>query len=173
MSAKGTKIQCNHCGKSWTMNVFGELKADQGETEFAHIPDWYEWERSNVAREVREGIYTTGTLPVTAHTLPNVVHHLLGEGTLIHDMNGFHVSGTDIDGEPFSEDIPVPARYSCHVEYDYKKFGDCLDVSTLDDTWFLHPHDCKFSLTKIALATEELFFAYRESIGKPCRPGLA
>ena len=59
------------------------------------------------------------------------------------------------------------------VEYNYHKYGDCLDVSTLNDTWFLAPRKCKFSLTKIALATEELYFHYRRSIGKECKPGLA
>ena len=32
---------------------------------------------------------------------------------------------------------------------------------------------CEFSVTKMALATEELYFAYRRRIGKPCKPGLA
>ena len=49
--------------------------------------------------------------------------------------------------------------YSCHIEYDYFKKGDCIDLSTLDDTYYLFPKGKDFSVTKIALATEELFFA--------------
>ena len=173
MSSSGCELHCDHCGKTWTMSEFGELKANEGETEFCHIPDWYEWERLNVRKEIEEGKYTTGLLPVVVRSLPDVKHYLMGGGMLVHDMDGFHVSGVDKDGDPFEENIPVPARYSCHVEYNYHKYGDCLDVSTLNDTWFLAPQKCKFSLTKIALATEELYFHYRRSKGKECKPGLA
>ena len=45
MSSSGTSIKCNSCGKSWSMTEYGQLVADNCETEFSHIPDWYEWER--------------------------------------------------------------------------------------------------------------------------------
>ena len=41
------------------------------------------------------------------------------------------------------------------------------------DTWYTYPKVPGCSVTKMALATEELYFAYRRSIGKPCKPGLA
>ena len=175
MDSRGTELFCKACGKRWTMSELGQLSAEDGETEFAHIPDWYEWERENVRREVREGTYSTGPMPVTVDSLPNAKRFLrLGEGTMIHDMNGFRVRGTDFDGDPFEMEKTVPSLYSCHIEYEYLgKHGDCVDLNTLEDTWYIYPHDCEFSVTKMALATEELYFAYRESIGRPCRPGLA
>ena len=175
MDSRGTELFCKACGKRWTMSELGQMSAEDGETEFAHIPDWYEWERENVRREVREGTYSTGPMPVTVDSLPNAKRFLrLGEGTMIHDMNGFRVRGTDFDGDPFEMEKTVPSLYSCHIEYEYLgKHGDCVDLNTLEDTWYIYPHDCEFSVTKMALATEELYFAYRESIGRPCRPGLA
>ena len=175
MSTEGNRIRCDACGKVWTMSEIGELSAEQGETEFPHIPDWYEWERKNVRSEIESGTYSAGKLPVRVDSLPNsrkFIH--LGEGTMVHDMNGFTVRGTDTDGDPFEMIKPVPSLYSCHIEYEYLgKFGDCVDLNTLEDTWYIYPHDCDFSVTKIALATEELYFAYMRSIGKPCKPGLA
>ena len=108
-------------------------------------------------------------------SLPNAKRFiLLGEGTLRHDMNGFHVTGTDGDGDPFSMEKSVPSMYSCHIEYEYLgKFGDCVDLNTLDDTWYIYPHGEDFAVTKMALATEELYFAFRRNEGKPCKPGLA
>lgn len=53
------------------MTELGELEAVSGETVFSHIPDWYEWERVNVRREVEEGTYSSGELPVHVDTLPN------------------------------------------------------------------------------------------------------
>ncbi|MBQ2544112.1 MAG: hypothetical protein II556_04105, partial [Bacteroidales bacterium] len=70
--------------------------------------------------------------------------------------------------------IPVPSAYSCHIEYNYLgKWGDCVDLNTLEDTWYTYPKVPNCSVTKMALATEELYFAWRRSIGKPCKPGLA
>ena len=157
------------------MTELGELRADEGETEFSHIPDWYEWERENVRREVEAGSYSTGVLPVRVDSLPNARRFLrLGEGTMVHDMNGFAVRGTTPEGEPFEMIKTVPSLYSCHIEYEYLgKYGDCVDLNTLEDTWYIYPHDCDFSVTKMALATEELYFAHRRSIGRPCEPGLA
>lgn len=175
MTSQGARLRCEACGKSWLMSELGELAAEQGETEFSHIPDWYEWERRCVRQEVEAGTYSTGELPVRVDSLPNADRFLpLGEGVMVHDMNGFTVRGVTQEGQPFEMVKTVPTLYSCHIEYEYLgKFGDCVDLNTLEDTWYIYPHDCDFSVTKMALATEELYFAHRRKIGRPCAPGLA
>ena len=177
MSSQGTFLKCDACGKQWNMSELGELEAVNGETEFSHIPDWYEWERENVKREVAEGTYSSGELKVKVDTLPNAKRFIrLGEGTMVHDMNGFTVRGIDVDGDPFEMIKTVPSLYSCHIEYEYLgKFGDCVDLNTLEDTWYIYPDPSKenFAVTKMALATEELYFAYRRAQGKEYEPGLA
>ena len=157
MDSEGAKIFCAACGKSWSMNELGELSADAGETEFSHIPDWYEWERANVRREVESGTYAV-TCPVRVESLPNADGYIhLGKGTLTHDMNGFSVQVSGPYGT-FEMKKPVPSLYSCHIEYNYLgKYGDCVDLNTLEDTWYCYPYDCDFSVTKFALATEELY----------------
>ena len=177
MSSKGTILKCEHCGKEWEMTELGELSAVSGKTEFSHIPDWYEWERENVRREVLSGTYSSGELKVRVDTLPNAKKFIhLGEGTLVHDMNGFTVRGIDVDGDEFEMIKTVPSLYSCHIEYEYLgKYGDCVDLNTLEDTWYIYPDvkDQEFSVTKMALATEELYFAYRKAQGIEYMPGLA
>ena len=176
MDSKGDEIFCRECGKRWKLSELMEIQAEEGETEFTHIPDWYEWERSNVRAEVEAGTYDSGVLQVHVDSLPNAKKFIrLGNGTLRHDMTGFHVRGTDVDGDPFGQDWPVPSLYSVHIEYEYLgKYGDCVDLNTLEDTWYTYPETAqKFSVTKMALATEELYCAYRRSTGKPCPPGLA
>lgn len=157
MRSEGTKLICSACGKSWTMSELGELSADNGETEFSHIPDWYEWERENVRREIEAGTYAI-TCPVRVESLPNAAGYIhLGEGTLTHNGEGFHVCVSGKHGE-FEMVKPVLSLYSCHIEYDYLgKYGDCVDLNTLEDTWYCYPHDCDFAVTKMALATEELY----------------
>ena len=164
MSSKGTILKCEACGKEWEMTELGELKALTGETEFSHIPDWYEWERANVKSEVEAGTYSTGELPVRVDSLPNAKKYIpIGEGTMVHDMNGFRVKVTDPDGDVHEMEKNVPSLYSCHIEYEYLgKFGDCVDLNTLKDTWYIYPDSkrCDFAVTKMALATEELYSAY-------------
>ena len=175
MTSEGTQLICKACGKRWNYTELGELEAVSGETEFRHIPDWYRWERQNVRREVENGTYSSGELPVHVNTLPNAKRFIrLGNGTLVHDMDGFTVRGTDTDGDPFEMIKPVPSLYSCHIEYEYLgKYGDCVDLNTLEDTWYIYPEDKPFSITKMVLATEELYQARRRAEGRPCPPGLA
>ena len=175
MASKGNELFCKHCGKRWSMAPNGVLSAVDGETEFSHVPDWYEWERARVREEVEAGTYSSGVLPVEVRSLPNSKDFIaLGKGTMVHDMDGFRVQVKDLLGREHTMEIPVASAYSVHIEYNYLgKWGDCVDLNTLTDTWYTYPKTKGFSVTKMALATEELYFAYRKSIGKPCQKGLA
>ena len=192
MRAEGSTLSCGACGSRWEMTELGELvpqgqdnsdalKSGQsgdpgwGSANTIHIPDWYEWERANVRRQVREGTYSSGLLPVTVESLPNAKRFIpLGRGTMLHDMTGFHVKVTDSEDRVHEMEKPVLSMYSCHVEYNYLfRHGDCVDLNTLDDTWYTYPDTDPFSVTKMALATEELYYLEREKAGRPCRSGLA
>ena len=166
MSSKGDTIRCEHCGKSWKMTELGELVANEGETEFFHIPDWYEWQRGNVRAEVREGRYR---FEAQCHvkSLPNgTKYYDIGNGTLIHDADGFRVSGTGKYGD-FEMERKSAGLEACHIEYNYLgKFGDCIDLNTLDDTFYIYPHGKNFAVTKIALATEEIYRLIKENSPK-------
>lgn len=175
MKSEGIRLSCQACGKVWEMSEYGQLAALEGETEFSHIPDWYEWERENVKKEVAAGTYSSGELPIRVKSLPNVKRFIdIGKGIMTHDMNGFKVTVTDKDGVTRTMEKSVPSLYSCHIEFEYLfKHGDCVDLNTLKDTWYTFPYDKPFSITKMALATEELYYDFRRKIGKPCRTGLA
>ena len=164
MSSSGSTLRCDYCGKAWEMDELGSLSAQQGETEFSHIPDWYEWERSNVRREVREGAYSLQA-EVRIESLPNAKGLVPFEkaGQLTHNGEGFTLSG-EYENEAFTVHWPVPAMYSCHIEYNFKNRGDSLDLSNNEDTFFVFPQGDQFALTKIALATEELYYLHEEKI---------
>lgn len=163
MHSEGTRLYCSECGKVWQMSEYGELIAQNGETEFSHIPDWYEWQREQVRHEVEDGSYYF-KCPVRVDSLPNAKGFIsLGEGELVHDMNGFRLTGS-YKGEPYGMELSAMAAYSCHIEYNYLgKHGDCIDLNTLQDTYYIYPKDCEFSVTKISLATEELYQKAREA----------
>lgn len=160
MNSKDHRIFCEHCGKSWELNYYGELVAENGETEFKYPTDWYKWEREQVKKEVVAGTYHF-ECDCYVNDLPNSKGFVrLGNAHMVHDMNGFTVEGIrDYDGEPFSMKIQAASQYAVHVEYRYKygAFRDCIDLNTLKDTWYVFPRNCDFSVTKISLATEEIY----------------
>ncbi len=168
METEGTKLRCKACGKTWVLSELNELTAEGGQTEFSHIPDWYEWERSNVRAEVEAGTYTSGELDVHVDSLPNAKGYVrLGNGKMVHDEKGFRVWGIDDQGMAFSMEIPAATQYSVHIEYEYLgKYGDCVDLNTLQDTWYVYPHGNDFAVTKMALATEELYQRIRREENK-------
>jgi 1-acyl-sn-glycerol-3-phosphate acyltransferase len=156
MVSSGSTLHCAHCGKTWEMSELGELSSDG--TGFSHIPDWYNWERKNVQEEVESGSYRFSDI-VRIDSLPNAKGFIpLGEGRLIHDMDGFVLTGKNFKDERFETRWAPKSLYSCHIEYNYlEKFGDCVCLNTLTDSYYIYPQGNAFSITKIALATEELF----------------
>lgn len=160
MDSKNDKVFCKYCGKSWTLNHYGELEANVGKTEFKFPTDWYAWEREQVKKEVQAGTYKL-ECQVDVNDLPNskgFVH--MGRGTMVHDMTGFHVKGKrDYDDKEFEMNIDAAGQYAVHVEYNYRfgKHRDCIDLNTIEDTWYIFPENCDFSVTKVSLATEEIF----------------
>ena len=162
MSSDGTVIRCNACGKEWQMNEFGQLQAVSGETKFSHIPDWYEWERAEVRKEVEAGTYGI-TCQAQVDALPNAKRYIdIGKAELTHDMTGFTLSGSYKD-EAYTVKLDAPSQYSVQIEYDYLgKKGDCVDLNTINDTLYVYPEGSDFSVTKMALATEELWKYYQE-----------
>ena len=157
MTGKGTTLSCRACGKSWEMDELGQLHATEGETEFTHIPDWYEWERSFVRGQIERGEYFFES-PVHVNALPNAKKYIpLGAATLKHDIEGFCLTG-EYKGEKYEVFLPSEKQYSVHIEYEYLgKYGDCVDLNTPDDTLYVYPEGEDFSVTKLSLATEEIY----------------
>ena len=166
MSSKGDTIKCESCGKAWRMTEFGELEAVNGETEFSHIPDWYEWQRANVRNEVREGRYYFEAECHVKSMPDGTRFYDIGNGTIIHDIDGFRLKGSGKYGD-FEMERKSGGLEACHIEYNYLgKYGDCIDLNTLDDTFYIYPHGDDFAVTKIALATEEIYRMIREKNAK-------
>ena len=157
MTSGKSTLRCESCGKSWEMSQLGQLSANEGETEFSHIPDWYEWERANVRREVEEGAYFQ-QMEVRVESLPNAKGFVVFKeaGILTHNMDGFRLTGV-YENEKYDLVWSATDLHSCHIEYNYMKRGDCIDLNKTDDTFYLFPNGDSFAITKIALATEELF----------------
>ncbi|MBE6574596.1 MAG: 1-acyl-sn-glycerol-3-phosphate acyltransferase [Ruminococcaceae bacterium] len=158
MNSKGTEIFCEECGKRWSLEENGELKALDGETEFAHIPSWFEWERENVRAEIERGEYHFED-EVEVYSLPRCRRfEKLGKGYVTHDPEkGFVLKGHH-RGEDYEIHRSPKATNSLHIEYDYCyiKPYDCFDISTENDSFYCYPTK-KNVITKLAFAVEELY----------------
>ncbi len=158
MNTSECEIYCENCGSRYQMNKYGRLLKNGAETEFSHIPDWYEWQRGCVKKEIDDGLYRLDT-KVEIHALPNGVNFIdCGIGRLVHDKDGFSLTFTDYDeAEEKTMHFPPLSMISVHTEYDYRKMGQCITLSTLDNTYFLFPKETGFNATKIQFATEYLY----------------
>lgn len=161
MCSNGTMLWCEHCGAKWEMDEYGRLHCLTGKDTFCHVPDWYNWERSEVRKQVEEGTYRFEDEAVLRlMTTAKKGFETLGDVKLIHDENGFTMTGT-VDGEEFHFNRSVSSMRSLHVEFDFKKRGvpapaDAIDLATLHETYFVFPKNAKNALTKLHFATEEL-----------------
>ena len=158
MASSGAELYCEKCGKRWYMNEDGSLSAKDGETEFSHIPDWFEWERTEVRREVREGTYSF-TDEVDVYSMPRCwKFEKLGRAKFSHTIDG----GLTIEGHYRNQDYrinraPLQAN-SLHIEYDFLRYIplDCIDISTENDSFYCYPTK-KNVITKLGFATEEIY----------------
>ncbi|MEA4890333.1 MAG: lysophospholipid acyltransferase family protein [Clostridiaceae bacterium] len=164
MDSAGDKLWCNHCKKEWTLTELGNLKAVNGETEFEHIPDWYEFQRLEVRQQIEAGTYEVND-EVDVDALPNAKGYInLGRGRLTHNLEGFKL---DVRNGLLKLEKTPASMYSCHIEYNYDLRGDCIDLSTLMDTYYIYPMSLHCCVTKIALATEELFSFHQRQAARP------
>jgi ssDNA-binding Zn-finger/Zn-ribbon topoisomerase 1 len=155
MDSKGHTLFCTSCNETYEMDVLGRLHNQNGNSIFTHIPDWFEWQRKMVRKEIEQNQYNV-KMDVVIESLPNSDgFYRLGDGELTHNENGFYLKG---DG--FEITKPVPANFGVHIEYDYFTKGDCISFSTLNDTFYIYPKDQSYSVTKFHFATEELFKYY-------------
>ena len=87
MASKGTKIFCTACGKRWNLNEDGTLSALEGDTEFSHVPDWFNWEREQVHQQIDSGTYAFED-EVEVYSLPRCwKFEKLGKATLTHTID--------------------------------------------------------------------------------------
>ncbi|MDD3477809.1 MAG: hypothetical protein PHP32_02950 [Candidatus Izemoplasmatales bacterium] len=157
MTSSGSELTCTHCGAVYEHTENGDLTCKTSESKFTSIPDWYEYEREQVKKQILDGTYHFED-EVWVDSLPNSKGYIrLGKSKLIHDLDGFHVRG-DFDGEIFELEKDPLSTYSIHIEYDYLGKGhDCIDLSTLDDTYYLYPIHAENVVTKLHFAAEELY----------------
>ena len=153
MEGKGVHLTCQACGKKWEMDEYGQLSALDGETEYAHIPDWYTWQRQCVRQELEEGTYLLDVDVDIAVQVNLDGVCKIGGGHLRHDSNGFLLTGAD--GKLNYEQSPV-FSHTLYADYYWYEIGDVIGIGNNEFSYFCFPKE-NVSVTKARLATEELY----------------
>lgn len=154
MKGEGTTLTCHACGKSWQLNEYGYLKATAGDTEFPHVPDWYNWERACVKQELEENKYLLD-VDVDIYMLADTkcLYHV-GEGHLVHSRAGFHLTGCDGKLE-YTQD-PI-LSYTLNSDFNWYEIGDVISIGNNRALYYCFPKATGDFAAKARLATEELY----------------
>jgi hypothetical protein len=136
------------------------MKAVNGETEYAHIPDWYQWERECVKKDIENGTYALN-VPVDICMMVNTkCIYKVGEGTLQHGIEGFKLTGCD--GKLQYTQKPS-ASYSLYSDYFWYEVGDVICIGDAKKLYYCFPKECGDIVAKTRLATEELYKLDKEN----------
>ena len=152
----GTKsnLICKSCGKQYKLTEYGYMEAVEGDTEFAHIPDWYRWERDCVRKEIENNTYLLD-VPVEICMMVNMkAIYRVGEGNLKHTADGFHLTGCD--GQLDYRQKPS-ASYSLYSDYFWYEIGDVICIGDNKVLYYCFPKTENDIVAKTRLATEEMY----------------
>lgn len=153
MEGKGTHITCHNCSKSYFMNTLGRLEATEGDTEFSHIPDWYNWEREEVKKEILDGSYLLDTQVDIGILANHKALYTVGTGRLIHTKEGFTLTGCN--GKlNFTQGPKV--SHSLNADFFWYEIGDVICIGDKKRLYYCFPK-AKTNVAKARLATEEIY----------------
>lgn len=153
MEGKGTTLTCHNCGKVWELGIYGQMQALSGDTEYPHIPDWYDYERECVRREITEGKYSLCSQVDIGVIADHKALYMIGSGTLTHSTEGFTLTGCD--GMLHYTHSPT-ASYSLNSDYFWYEIGDVICIGDRKCLYYCFPRDGA-NVTKARLATEEIY----------------
>ena len=162
MKSKDFRLWCENCHSKWDMNYYGRLEEYDSEGKKTgkeiHVPDWYKWERKCVNEEVENGTYHfEDDVRVEELFNSHIGFYNQGKVHMVQDLDGIHLHGTLDNGMRFDLDKDALSTASIHIEYNFKKRGDAIDIATLEGTWFVYPINMDNVLTKIHFATEAIY----------------
>jgi len=154
MVGRGISLTCSACHKEYVLTEDGYMRATEGETEFPHVPDWYAYQRQAVRAELEAGTYELD-LPVDIYMLVDTKRlYRVGEGRLLHNSEGFRLTGCD--GKLAYSQSPI-ASYTLNSDYYWYEIGDVISIGNREALYYCFPKTDRDVVAKARLATEELY----------------
>ena len=159
---KGTVLTCHACGAAYELNEHGQL-APIGETKpaFAHIPDWFNWQREQVREEIISGRYCMDAEVEVGMMVDYRALYLIGRGRLVHTEDGFTL--TDEAGKVLFHQSPLTA-HTLNADFFWYEIGDTVCIGDNDRLFYCFLPS-SVPVAKARLATEELYREKRRRRG--------
>lgn len=151
---EGVTLTCNACGKAYEMDEYGQMRAKTGETEFCHIPDWVDWERTCVREELKKGEYRLETEVDIVLSAGFKAVYPVGKGKLVHDENGFALQSDD--GVISYTQSPL-FSYSVNADFYWYETADIVCIGDKKRLYYCLLPDDKNAAAKTRYAAEELY----------------
>ena len=151
---EGIYWHCYNCGKQYELTETGFLKAVDGETRFDHLPDWFDWQRAEVRKELEAGTYRLDVPVKIGMMVDYKALYMVGQGRLTHDETGFRLVGCD--GKLDFRQGPL-ASHSLNADFFWYEIGDVICIGDKDAQYYCFPQNTGDIVTKTRLATEELY----------------
>ena len=148
----GITLTCHNCGKVYTLTEYGALEAE--DAAFTHIPDWYAWQRQQVRQELEDGTYRLDVDVEIGVMVDYNAIYMVGDGHLIHDADGFRLTGCD--GKLNYEQGPL-ACYGLYADYYWYEIGDMICIGNHDALYYCFPKGSGDVVAKTRIAAEELY----------------
>ena len=159
MEGKGIHLTCHACEKQWTMDEYGQLSADEGETEYPHIPDWYKWQRECVRREIEEGKFKINA-PVDVYaSVDTKAIYTLGKGEISYDMDGIHMTAYDGKLQFYKKSLSM---HAIGADLHCQDVGDVICFGDHNNTYLVLPFEEPYLVVKARLASEEIYKILKE-----------
>ena len=151
---KGITLTCKNCGKVYTLTEDGFMRAENGETEFSHIPDWYAWQRECVKSEILSDEYKIEREVDIYMMIDTKCVYKVGDGILTHTKDGFRLVGCD--GELEYTQAPE-LSYSLYSDFYWYEIGDVISIGTPKVLYYCIPKSKKDTVAKARIAAEEIY----------------
>lgn len=158
MLGKGIHLTCESCGEKWELTTLGELKSASGKTTFSHIPDWYKWERACVREELENEEYNLEADVKISMMVDYKAIYNVGEGKLIHNKNGFTLTGCN---DKLNYEQGPLSSYGLYADYYWYQISDVICIGNKDALYYCFPKN-NIPVAKARMATEELYKLTRE-----------
>ena len=157
MEGKGIHLTCHACGKKYELTPLGKLQALEGKTEFAHIPDYSRWERQQVRQQILDGTYRMEADVKIGMLVDFQAIYMVGEGKLVHDLNGFTLTGCD--GKLEYQQKPLNC-YGLYADYYWYEIADVICIGNNERLYYCFPQGGDV-VAKTRMATEEMYKLYK------------
>ena len=150
---KGIHLTCHNCGKVYTLTETGYLEATDGDSAFTHVPDWFAWQREQVKKSLEDGSYKLDVEVDIGMLVDHKALYMVGSGRLIHDTEGFRLTGCD--GKLEYTQGPLTS-YCLNADFLWYEIGDVICIGNQDALYYCFPKGADV-VAKTRLATEELY----------------